>query len=221
MTAKIIAIVNQKGGAGKTTTSMQLAGTIARKEKKVLVVDADPQATATRWASSAADDTPFLAHVVGLSAATEKLHREVKKFIDNYDVIIIDCPPAADSPVPQSALIIADLAIVPILPSPLDLWATVGIKQVIENARTINESLEARLLLNQIQPRTTLAQESMEVLGEFGIPLFQTELRQRQAYRQSAAFGATVHEFLPKSKEAAQEMNALYQEVAALLGLSV
>jgi chromosome partitioning protein len=220
MTAKIIAVVNQKGGAGKTTTSMQLAGTIARQEKKVLVVDADPQATATRWAASAGDDAPFLAHVIGLSAATEKLHREVKKFIDNYDVIIIDCPPAADSPVPQSALIIADLAIVPILPSPLDLWATVGIKQVIENARSINESLEARLLLNQIQPRTTLAQESMEVLTEFGIPLFKTELRQRQAYRQSAAFGATVHELLPKSKEAAQEMNSLYKEVADLLSLS-
>lgn len=221
MTAKIIAIVNQKGGAGKTTTCMQLAGTIARNGAKVLVVDADPQATATRWAASAADETPFLAHVVGLSAATEKLHREVKKFIENYDVIVIDCPPAADSPVPQSALIIADLAIVPILPSPLDLWATVGIKQVIENARTINESLEARLLLNQIQPRTTLAQESMEVLAEFGIPLFQTELRQRQAYRQSAAFGMTVHELVPKSKEATQELNNLYGEVATILGLSI
>ncbi|MEH2402833.1 ParA family protein [Nostoc sp.] len=53
--------------------------------------------------------------------------------MDDYDYIIIDCPPAADSPVPQSALLIADLALVPIMPSPLDMWAAVGIRQVIQN----------------------------------------------------------------------------------------
>ena len=123
MAAKIIAVVNQKGGSGKTTLSMQMAGALARRGKKVLVVDADPQGTATRWAASAEDDNPFPAAVVGLSAASEKVHREVRKFVDNYDFILIDCPPAADSPVPQSALLVADLALVPIIPSPLDMWA--------------------------------------------------------------------------------------------------
>ena len=72
MAAKIIAVVNQKGGSGKTTVSMQLAGALARRKNKVLVVDADPQGTATRWAASALDETPFPASVVGLSAASTK-----------------------------------------------------------------------------------------------------------------------------------------------------
>lgn len=219
MTAKIIAVVNQKGGAGKTTTTMQLAGAIARRRyNKVLVVDADPQGSATRWAASAEDSNPFPASVVGLSAANEKVHREVKKFIDDYDFIIIDCPPAADSPVPQSALIIADLALVPILPSPLDMWAAVGIKQVIENASAINEALQAILILNQTQAKTTLTQESAEVLSEFGIPLAKTQISQRQIYRQSAAFGVTVHD-LPKASAATKEIEALADEVFTVLGI--
>ena len=103
MSVRVIAVVNQKGGAGKTTLSMQLAGSIARRGMKVLVVDADPQGTATRWASSAPDDNPFPAAVIGLSAAGDKVHREVAKFKDDYDISIIDCPPAVDSPTPQSA----------------------------------------------------------------------------------------------------------------------
>lgn len=138
MPAKIITVANQKGGSGKTTVSMQLAGTLARRGYRVLVVDADPQATATRWAASASDDIPFPASVVGLSAANEKVHREVRKFIDDYSVIIIDCPPAADSQVPQSTLLVADLVLVPIIPSPLDMWAAVGIKQVIANVLEID-----------------------------------------------------------------------------------
>src|SRR5215203_1872085 len=118
MAAKIIAVCNQKGGSGKTTLSMQLAGSLARRGNKVLVVDADPQGTATRWAASADDENPFPASVVGLTAASEKVHREVKKFINDYDFIVIDCPPSADSPVPQSSLLIADLALVPIIPTP-------------------------------------------------------------------------------------------------------
>lgn len=217
MTAKIIAVCNQKGGSGKTTLSMQLAGTLARRKNKVLVVDADPQGTATRWAASAGDDNPFPASVVGLSAASEKVHREVKKFVGDYDFIVIDCPPAADSPVPQSALLIADLALVPIIPSPLDLWASVGIRRVIENVRDINETLTARLVVNQCQPKTNLAKDTLEVLPEFGIPVCKNYLRQRTAYRQSAVFGQTVQDFGSKAKDAIQEIEALTREVLSIL----
>ena len=217
MTAKIIAVCNQKGGSGKTTLSMQLAGTLARKKNKVLVVDADPQGTATRWAATADDENPFPASVVGLSAASEKVHREVKKFVGDYDYIVIDCPPAADSPVPQSALLIADLALVPIIPSPLDLWASVGIRKVIENVSDINETLMARLVVNQCQPKTNLAKEALEVLPEFGIPVCKNYLRQRTAYRQSAVFGQTVQDFGSKAKDAIQEIEALTKEVLSIL----
>ncbi len=217
MPAKIIAVANQKGGSGKTTVSMQLAGAIARRGNKVLVVDADPQGTATRWAASAEDEHPFPASVIGLSAASAKVHREVKKFIDDYNYIIIDCPPAADSPVPQSALLIADLVLVPIIPSPLDMWAAVGIRQVIANVSDLNEGLKARLVLNQCQPNTTLAQETLEVLPEFGIELAKAQLRHRQVYRQSAVFGQTVHNFGGKASAAIEEMETLTSEVFEIL----
>ena len=218
MPAKIIAVANQKGGSGKTTVSMQLAGTIARRGNKVLVVDADPQGTATRWAASAEDEHPFPASVVGLSAASAKVHREVKKFIDDYNYIIIDCPPAADSPVPQSALLIADLVLVPLIPSPLDMWAAVGIRQVIANVSDLNEGLKSRLVLNQCQPNTTLTQETLEVLPEFGIELAKAQLRHRQVYRQSAVFGQTVHDFGGKASAAIEEMESLTSEVFEILG---
>ncbi len=217
MTAKIITVCNQKGGSGKTTLSMQLAGTLAKKKNRVLVVDADPQGTATRWAASAEDDKPFPASVIGLSAANEKVHREVKKFIEDYDFIVIDCPPAADSPVPQSALLIADLALVPVIPSPLDLWAAVGIRKVIENVGVINESLKSRLVVNQCQPNTNLAKDALEVLPEFGINVCKNYLRQRTAYRQSAVFGQTVHDFGSKAKEATEEIEALTKEILKIL----
>lgn len=221
MTAKIIAVVNQKGGSGKTTISMQLAGAIARRGNRVLVVDADPQGTATRWAASAEDDSPFPASVVGLSAASAKVHREVKKLVADYNYILIDCPPAADSPVPQSALLIADLALVPIIPSPLDMWAAVGIRQVIVNVSDINETLQSRLVLNQCQPNTTLAQETLEVLPEFGIELAKAQVRHRQVYRQSAVFGQTVHNFGSKASAAIEEIEDLTNEILGILKLSI
>jgi chromosome partitioning protein len=213
MKAKIIAVVNQKGGAGKTTVTMQVAGSLGRRGHKVLVVDADPQGTATRWAASADDNNPFPATVVGLSAEQGKLHREVKKLMDNYQYIIIDGPPASDSPVAQSALMIADLALVPIIPSPLDMWASIGIKKAIEDASDINESLKSRLVVNQCQPNTCLAQDVLDLLPEFGIMMAKSQFHQRTVYRQCAVFGQTVHDFGSKAAPAIKEVELLIDEV--------
>jgi chromosome partitioning protein len=217
--AQVISLVNQKGGCGKTTISMHLAGALARRGQgmKVLVVDADPQGTATRWAASATDDEPFPASIVGLAAANTKVHREVQKFADDYDYIVIDCPPSADSQVPQSALLITDVALVPVIPSPPDLWAAIGIGKTIEGAQIVNEELKTRLVLNQLQSKTTLGREALEILPEFGIELARNSLSFRQVYRQCAAFGQTAHNFGSKAKEAVEEIEALTDEVIALI----
>ncbi len=219
MKAKIIAVVNQKGGAGKTTVAMQLAGALGRRGNKVLVVDADTQGTSTRWAASADDNKPFPATVVGMSAAQGKLHREVKKLVDDYQYIVIDGPPAADSLVAQSALMIADLALVPIIPSPLDMWASIGIRKAIEDASDLNENLQSRLVINQCQPNTRLARDVLDLLGEFGIQMARSQFHQRTVFRQSAVFGQTVHDFGAKAEPAINEVDLLVEEVFELLGV--
>lgn len=218
MPAKILTVCNQKGGSGKTTATMQLGGSFARRGFKTLIIDADPQGTATRWAASASDEKPFPCSVVGLSAAGAKVHREVAKFVENYDLILIDCPPAADSPIPQSALLISDLALVPLVPSPLDLWASVGIREVILRMGEINDNLQARLLLNQAQPNQNLTKETLDILSEFGIALCQTQWRQRAVFRQSAVWGQTVHEL--DNKAATEEVENLSNELLQLFKLN-
>lgn len=217
MAAKIIAVVNQKGGTGKTTVSMNLAGALARRGRGVCVIDADPQGTATRWAASASDDDPFPASVLGLSAAGGKVHREVRKLVGNYDYILIDCPPAADSPVPQSALLVADLCLIPVIPSPPDLWATIGIRAVVENASDINEALKARLVVNQLQSNLGIAKDALEILPEFGIEVCKAKLHHRAAYKQAALDGQSVHAGGSRAKQAVEEVEALTAEVVKLL----
>lgn len=218
MTAKIVCVTNQKGGVGKTTTTMQLAAALSldKKKNRVCVIDADRQGSAMRWAASSSENKLFPADVIGLSAAGGKVHQEIRKFIDKYDWIIVDCPPAIDSTVPQSALMVADLAIVPIVPSPPDLWAGIGIRELIKNVSAMNESLKACLVPNMCQSNTTLAKEALEILTEFQIPLSDARLTLRQAYRQAAAFGGSVFDLGKQAELAIQEVKALALEVKRL-----
>jgi chromosome partitioning protein len=217
VTAKIITTANQKGGSGKTTTTMQVAGALARRGCKTLVIDADPQGTATRWAASAEDDKPFPATVAGLAAAGGKVHREIQKFLEDYDYILVDCPPAVESPVPQSALLVSDLALIPVIPSPADLWAATGTQKLIDTIGTINERLQVRIIANMCQPLTTIARDALDLLSEFGIPLAQSRLHLRTVYRQSAVFGGTVHDMGDKAKLAITEIESLTDEILGIL----
>lgn len=181
MNAKIISIGNQKGGAGKSTTTMQLAGALSRRGFKVLVVDADAQATSTRWSAQCEDDVPFPAMVVGLAAAGGKLHREVKKFVDDYDFILIDCPPSVIEPAPQSAFLISNLVLIPTRPSLPDIWSVKETLDLVDKARTINEDVKVAILLNAKQANTQLGRDSLAVLSEFDAVLLKTSFTHRQA----------------------------------------
>lgn len=213
MGARIIAVVNQKGGAGKTTLAMHVAATLAQRGLRVMVVDADPQGTATRWAAAATQETPFPVPVCGLAAAGRMLHREVQKYIQDYAYVVIDCPPALDAPTPQSALLVADLAVVPLIPSPLDVWAATGVTFLIDNARMVNTTLRALLVLNQCQPRQVLAQEVREQLDTFQIPLAKAYLGDRVVYRQAPLLGTTVHYMGKEAMPAIDEVTTVTEEL--------
>lgn len=215
MAAKVIVLTNQKGGCGKTTLAMNLAGVIGINAK-VLLVDGDPQGSATRWAASSSDEKPFPTAVMGLANVADKVNREIKKYLGDYEYIFIDCPPAIDSSFTASALLIADLALVPVVPSPTDLWAAVGIQKLISNVSDINEKLEARLVANMCQSNASISKEALSLIEEFEFAKTITDIYQRTAYRQAAAFGGTVLDMdNPKAK---QEIRALVSEILEILG---
>lgn len=217
MAAKIISIGNQKGGVGKSTVTMQLAGALSRCGFKVLVVDADEQATVTKW-SAMSDETPFPAHVVGLAASGAKLHREIQKFVDLYEFILVDCPPSVSAPTPQSAFLVSDLVLIPTRPSLADIWAVQETIKLIERARAVNDGVRSAILLNARQSNTQMGRDAADVLASFEAPLLKTTFHLRQAYAQSVALGGTVHD-VPGAKQAQQEVDSLTDEVLGLLGL--
>lgn len=214
--ARILAFVNQKGGPGKTTLAMHVAGELARGGSRVLVADADPQATATRWAAAAPDSAPFPAAVAGLGHAGEKLHRELLKYVAPYDWIVVDCPPSAESNLTRSALLVADLAVVPVVPSPPDLWAGVAIRQVLADVAVVNDQLESRLVINRRKAGTRLAAHILELLPRYGIPVLESQVGEREAFRHAAAAGVTVAD-LPRAGRAAAEIAAMTDELRLAL----
>lgn len=214
MSAKIIAVANQKGGVGKSTVSMLLAGTLARADYKVLVVDSDPQGTATQW-SSTSDTYVFPASVISLAGMGSKLHREVQKHVDNYDLVIIDCPPSVELQ-SQSALLIADIAIIPLPPSPPVLWGSRGIKLLIEKAQAVNPDLRGFILLNKVK-KTALSRDIQELLTDFGLPVLKNSLRELTAYEEASALGCTVQELGSSARVASDLVDNLTMEILDLL----
>jgi len=218
MPAFICTVYNQKGGSGKTTTSVNLAGTLGLRNKRVLLVDMDDQGTSTRWVAQSNDPTSFLGTPTNLAQMGGNFHKALRDQIDIYDYVVIDCPPAIASPIPSAALLISDLAILPVVPSPADLWAVIAAKDLARNAQIRNPSLKAKVLVNMVQRQTSLARDAISVLEEDqDIPLFKSMLGLRTAYRESQLLGGTVHR-VPRNKEAISEVDALVDEIMEIAG---
>lgn len=214
MTAKIIVVTNQKGGCGKTTIAMNLVPTLINKGSKVLVIDGDPQGTASRWAASANEDKPYPAPVIGLSNSDKKAHQEIKKFIKDYDYIVVDCPPAVDSPFTASALLVADLAIVPIKPTPADLWAAVGIKKLLDTATDFNENLKSRIVISMSQ-RNNMNNDVVKAIDNLEIEKLKSTISQRTSYTQATLLGGSVHDL--SDAKAIIEIDDLSDEILNIL----
>jgi chromosome partitioning protein len=220
MAAKIIAVFNQKGGCAKTMTTMQLGGAFGLMGLSTLIVDMDPQGTAAIWSSQAEAETPFPANVISLAPMRELMIRELKKFVRDYDVIMIDCPPAIDSPIPWAALQVADIGIIPVIPVLDNVWASVKAKELAARARQENAGLQTFFLTSQMRRGNIFSACLEQIRNDPDVPVLDSVLSLRNAYPESQAFGTTV-QGLSKSSEASKEVRKLAKEVLGKLQIEV
>lgn len=208
---KVIAILNQKGGVGKTTLAVHLATALARQKRSVLLLDADPQGSALDWAAARHGEPLF--PVVGLPKSS--IHKELPSLAANYDLVLIDGPPRVYD-VARSAIMASDLVLVPVQPSPYDVWAAKDIIDLLNEAGVYKPTLKKAFVINRKIVNTAIGRDVVEALSEYPIPVLTTAVGQRVAFAESATQGRTVYELDPDML-ASQEMNQLAAEVEQLL----
>ena len=209
----IVALLNQKGGVGKTTLALHLAGQWARKGERVTLVDADPQGSALDWSQQRSrEGVERLFGVVGL--ARDTLHREASELARDADHVVIDGPPRVAG-LMRSALLAADLVLIPVQPSPFDGWASAEMLALLSEARIYRPKLAARFVLNRCAARTVIARETVETLADHDPPVLAQTIGQRVAFADAAQSGRLVFDVDPESL-AAREVAAFAAEVGRI-----
>lgn len=205
----IITIGNSKGGVGKSTVACNLAARAAQEKKSVLLIDADPQASSLNFRNMREGDD-----IKASAITTPTLHKDLSSFTA-FELIIIDSG-GRDSKTFRSAILASDVLIIPVLPSVYDIWATQDTLEVVQEARMYNDKMVCRFLLNQVIPNTIMERDALEALEDKKeIPMLQSRLGSRAAFKNALASGQGVVEHSPKSK-AADELKACYSEIMAL-----
>lgn len=206
----VVALLNQKGGVGKTTLSVHLATALAA-DRRVLLIDADPQHSALDWAAQREEAGLF--DVIGLPKPI--LHRQIATLGTGYDWIIIDGPPRVNE-LARSAIAASDLVVIPVQPSPYDVWAAKDIVDIVRECEISRPEVLSRFLVNRLFPNTTLAGEVTDALSEFEVPMLETMIRNRTEFAKSARLGMTALETEPTG-QAATEIRKFATEIQSLL----
>lgn len=201
---KILAIVNQKGGAGKTTLALNLCGVLVESNQRPLLLDADPQKSAARWALRRERGASPPVHALPVASEQDagQFAAALRRLASERDAnrVLIDCPPGHQVAA-LVALMVADLALIPVTASPIDLWAVEETLRLVGEARETRGDGRPRIALvpSRLIPRTVMARELPEVLGDFGQPVAPA-ISQRIALVESAIMGKTIGEYAPGSK---------------------
>ena len=202
----IISFLNQKGGVGKTTLSVNVAGCLARQGHRVLLIDADKQGSATTWASLR-EDAPF--QVVSMARAN--MARDALKLAQDYDHTIIDGPPHAEE-IARSCIVASDFVALPIEPSGLSTWASdVTVRQVKE-AQEFKPTLKCGFVVSRKIGRTVIGRDIRNMAAEAGLPILESEIEQRVAFAEGMTMGQTIFEWAGDSN-AAREIEHLTKEI--------
>src|SRR5512147_2126039 len=199
---RIVAVLNPKGGSGKSTLTTNLARACHDRGLKTLLVDSDPQGSASDW-HAAQDDNPlpFIAY------GKPENFKALPGVAAPYDYVLIDGAAKLTGMI-AAALKVADAVLIPVQPSPYDIWAAADLVDLIKARQEVADGKpQAAVLITRAIKRTVLSRELVAALAEYGLPVFTAGTVQRQSYPRSAAEGRTVLE--NGSREAAEEIKAI------------
>lgn len=206
----LIAMMGNKGGTGKTTLAVNMAVGLMRRAPCALL-DLDPQRSAWQW-SRIAERAAHAAHVYECHGDMGEVVANLK---ERYQYVVLDCPPSVHAQETRDALRLCDHALVPVQPSPMDLWATLSVVEAVNAARRDHSRLQARIVLNQLETQTVLSRDIRAVIDEVGLPVLRNDVRRRAIYRNAMAEGKTVFDMGGAGREAAAEIEQVLTEVIA------
>lgn len=201
----IISFLNQKGGVGKSTLATNIAAALAKRGARVLLLDTDPQGSALDWAAMRQGETLFT--TAGFPRPV--IHKEIGHLGAGYDHVIIDGAGRATD-ISRSAILASDLVVIPVQPSPFDIWASEETVKLCREASVYKESLKYAFAVNRKIANTVIGRDVKEALAQFDVPVLKTSTTQRIIYAESIMSGTAVIE---DAGPAAQEIDSLLDDI--------
>jgi chromosome partitioning protein len=207
-----IAFLSQKGGAGKTTLATCVACQLQLEGEDVILVDSDPQGSARDWRAATDQDTVL---VVGMDRPT--LDKDIKLLSSNGKKwVIVDGAPRSEQ-MTVSTIKAVDVVIIPVQPSPYDVWAAEDLVSIIRARQEITEGRpKAAFMISRAIKRTELGKEVVSALTDFGMPVLTAKTTQLVTYPKSASIGLTPMDTEPDGN-AAREIRAIVAELRQFL----
>jgi chromosome partitioning protein len=207
----VISFLNQKGGVGKSTLSVNVAACFTMLGHKVLLIDADKQGTSSTWASL----RPETAFQV-VSMARENMARDALKLAGEYDFTIIDGPPQAET-ISRSCIVASDLVVVPIEPGGASRWSSDLTVRQLKEAQELKPALKCGFIVSRKIGGTVLGRDTRTMAADAGIPILETEIEQRIAYAEALTMGKTIFEWSGGRGPPVSDIQALTHELLDIL----